>query len=367
MSKSTEYYDGRFGRSFGADSIRDTEAIFAAETMGDPDDFASKTLRDIEAVYAAESIEDPEAEWKAEPDYDRHSGRSKGRKSKDSEGDDLDLVRMYLQDIGKIPLISAEKEVELGKRVWEGDKEAENEFCQANLRLVVSVAKHYVGQGLPFSDLIQEGNLGLIKAVKKYNYALGFKFSTYATWWIRQSITRAICDQADTIRKPVHIVEKQKRLFAAIKEKEQECKDEPTIEEIAKAMGLSVEKVLELLMAAVDPVSLDKPLGEDEDTSFGEMIPDDGAESPEYATMLQLLREELEEVLSELTEREAEVIRLRFGLTEDEKMWTLEEVGQRFDVTRERIRQVEAKALKKLRFKGTRCGLREFLEIFDSK
>ena len=272
-----------------------------------------------------------------------------------------DPVRMYLREIGKIPLLSYDKELELAKRILEGDEEAKQELAEANLRLVVSIAKKYVGRGMLFLDLIQEGNMGLIKAVEKFDYTKGFKFSTYATWWIRQAITRAIADQARTIRIPVHMVETINRLIRTSRHLLQQLGREPTPEEIAKEMDMSVEKVMEIQKIAQDPVSLETPIGEEDDSHLGDFIQDEDSPAPQDAASYTLLREQLEEVMKTLTPREAKVLRLRFGL-DDGKARTLEEVGKEFDVTRERIRQIEAKALRKLRHPSRSRKLKDFLE-----
>ena len=271
-----------------------------------------------------------------------------------------DPVRMYLREIGKIPLLSYDKELELAKRILEGDEEAKQELAEANLRLVVSIAKKYVGRGMLFLDLIQEGNMGLIKAVEKFDYTKGFKFSTYATWWIRQAITRAIADQARTIRIPVHMVETINRLIRTSRHLLQQLGREPTPEEIAKEMDMSVEKVMEIQKIAQDPVSLETPIGEEDDSHLGDFIQDEDSPAPQDAASYTLLREQLEEVMKTLTPREAKVLRLRFGL-DDGKARTLEEVGKEFDVTRERIRQIEAKALRKLRHPSRRKKLRDYM------
>ena len=271
-----------------------------------------------------------------------------------------DPVRMYLREIGKIPLLSYDKELELAKRILEGDEEAKQELAEANLRLVVSIAKKYVGRGMLFLDLIQEGNMGLIKAVEKFDYTKGFKFSTYATWWIRQAITRAIADQARTIRIPVHMVETINRLIRTSRHLLQQLGREPTPEEIAKEMDMSVEKVMEIQKIAQDPVSLETPIGEEDDSHLGDFIQDEDSPAPQDAASYTLLREQLEEVMSTLTPREAKVLRLRFGL-DDGKARTLEEVGKEFDVTRERIRQIEAKALRKLRHPSRSKKLRDYM------
>ena len=271
-----------------------------------------------------------------------------------------DPVRMYLREIGKIPLLSYEKELELAKRILDNDEEAKQELAEANLRLVVSIAKKYVGRGMLFLDLIQEGNMGLIKAVEKFDYTKGFKFSTYATWWIRQAITRAIADQARTIRIPVHMVETINRLIRTSRHLLQQLGREPTPEEIAQEMDLPVEKVMEIQKIAQDPVSLETPIGEEDDSHLGDFIQDEDSPAPHDAASYTLLREQLEEVMNTLTPREAKVLKLRFGL-EDGKARTLEEVGKEFDVTRERIRQIEAKALRKLRHPSRSKKLRDYM------
>ena len=271
-----------------------------------------------------------------------------------------DPVRMYLREIGKIPLLSYEKELELAKRILENDEEAKQELAEANLRLVVSIAKKYVGRGTLFLDLIQEGNMGLIKAVEKFDYTKGFKFSTYATWWIRQAITRAIADQARTIRIPVHMVETINRLIRTSRHLLQQLGREPTPEEIAQEMEIPVEKVMEIQKIAQDPVSLETPIGEEDDSHLGDFIQDEDSPAPHDAASYTLLREQLEEVMNTLTPREAKVLKLRFGL-EDGKARTLEEVGKEFDVTRERIRQIEAKALRKLRHPSRSKKLRDYM------
>jgi len=259
-----------------------------------------------------------------------------------------DPVRMYLKEIGKVPLLSADREIELAQRMEEGDEDAKKELAEANLRLVVSIAKRYVGRGMLFLDLIQEGNLGLIKAVEKFDYHKGYKFSTYATWWIRQAITRAIADQARTIRIPVHMVETINKLIRVSRQLLQELGREPLPEEIAKELDMPVERVREILKISQEPVSLETPIGEEEDSHLGDFIQDDNVPVPAEAAAQTLLKEQLDEVLDTLTEREQKVLRLRFGMN-DGRARTLEEVGKEFDVTRERIRQIEAKALRKLR------------------
>ncbi|MDP4160255.1 MAG: RNA polymerase sigma factor RpoD [Bacillota bacterium] len=272
-----------------------------------------------------------------------------------------DPVRMYLKEIGRVPLLSADEEIELAKRMEEGDEEAKRRLAEANLRLVVSIAKRYVGRGMLFLDLIQEGNLGLIKAVEKFDYTKGYKFSTYATWWIRQAITRAIADQARTIRIPVHMVETINKLIRVSRQLLQELGREPAPEEIAKVMDIPVERVREIMKIAQEPVSLETPIGEEEDSHLGDFIPDDDAPAPAEAASFILLKEQLEEVLETLTPREEKVLRLRFGL-DDGRTRTLEEVGQEFGVTRERIRQIEAKALRKLRHPSRSKKLKDYLE-----
>ncbi len=272
-----------------------------------------------------------------------------------------DPVRMYLKEIGKVPLLSAEEEIELAKRMELGDQEAKKRLAEANLRLVVSIAKRYVGRGMLFLDLIQEGNLGLIKAVEKFDYRKGYKFSTYATWWIRQAITRAIADQARTIRIPVHMVETINKLIRVSRQLLQELGREPTPEEISEEMNMPVERVREILKISQEPVSLETPIGEEEDSHLGDFIQDDNVPVPADAAAFTLLKEQLQEVLGTLTEREQKVLTLRFGL-EDGRARTLEEVGKEFNVTRERIRQIEAKALRKLRHPSRSRKLKDYLE-----
>ena len=272
-----------------------------------------------------------------------------------------DPVRMYLKEIGKVPLLTPEEEVELAKQMSLGDENAKHRMTEANLRLVVSIAKRYVGRGMLFLDLIQEGNLGLIKAVEKFDYTKGYKFSTYATWWIRQAITRAIADQARTIRIPVHMVETITKVKKVSSQLLHENGHDPTPEEIAERLELPVERVREIMRIAQDPVSLETPIGEEEDSHLGDFIPDDDAPAPADAASHTLLKEQLEEVLSTLTDREANVLRLRFGLT-DGRARTLEEVGAQFNVTRERIRQIEAKALRKLRHPSRSKKVKDFLD-----
>ena len=294
------------------------------------------------------------------------------KKEDDIEMDKIDLslpkgisiddpVRMYLKEIGKIPLLKPHEEIEYAKRMLEVDEIAKQRLVEANLRLVVSIAKRYVGRGMLFLDLIQEGNLGLIKAVEKFDYERGFKFSTYATWWIRQAITRAIADQARTIRIPVHMVETINKLIRVSRQLLQELGRDPKPEEIAKEMDMSEEKVREIMKIAQDPVSLETPIGEEEDSHLGDFIPDEDALAPAEAAAYSLLKDQIEEVLGSLNEREQKVLKLRFGL-EDGRARTLEEVGKEFDVTRERIRQIEAKALRKLRHPSRSKKLRDYLD-----
>ena len=271
-----------------------------------------------------------------------------------------DPVRMYLKEIGKVPLLTADEEVELATKMSEGDEEAKRRMAEANLRLVVSIAKRYVGRGMLFLDLIQEGNLGLIKAVEKFDYTKGYKFSTYATWWIRQAITRAIADQARTIRIPVHMVETINKVIRVSRQLLQELGHDPSAEEIAKEMGMPVEKVRDILKIAQEPVSLETPIGEEEDSHLGDFIPDEDASEPSEAASFSLLKEQLMEVLDTLTPREKKVLELRFGIV-DGRTRTLEEVGKEFNVTRERIRQIEAKALRKLRHPSRSRKLKDFL------
>ncbi len=272
-----------------------------------------------------------------------------------------DPVRMYLKEIGKVPLLTAEEEIDLAQRMEKGDEEAKKRLAEANLRLVVSIAKRYVGRGMLFLDLIQEGNLGLIKAVEKFDYRKGYKFSTYATWWIRQAITRAIADQARTIRIPVHMVETINKLIRVSRQLLQEYGREPTPEEIADEMEMPVERVREILKISQEPVSLETPIGEEEDSHLGDFIQDDNVPVPAEAAAFSLLQDQLNEVLKTLTEREQKVLRLRFGL-DDGRARTLEEVGKEFNVTRERIRQIEAKALRKLRHPSRSRKLKDYLD-----
>ena len=335
-----EIYDALVGRGI--------EVVFESE----PDDI---DLMEIEE----EDVDDPEVEAVIAENPDAKEIDLEATISKSIAVDDH--VRMYLKEIGKVPLLTAQEEIDLAKRMEAGDEYAKQKLCEANLRLVVSIAKKYVGRGMLFLDLIQEGNLGLIKAVDKFDWTKGYKFSTYATWWIRQAITRSIADQARTIRIPVHMVETINKLIRVSRQLLQEQGREPTPDEIAAEMGISVEKVREILKIAQEPVSLETPIGEEEDSHLGDFIPDDDAPAPAEAAAFSMLKEQLVDVLGTLTEREQKVLKLRFGL-EDGRARTLEEVGKKFDVTRERIRQIEAKALRKLRHPTRSKKLKDYLE-----
>lgn len=325
----------------------------------DSDDMEEDTLNTISVFEKPNGIGKIEATAEIEKGYEKMPEESESsfleRKS------DEDPVRMYLKEIGRIPLLSPEEEIELAKRMEAGDEEAKKQLSEANLRLTVSIAKRYSGRGMQFLDLIQEGNLGLIKAVEKFDYRKGYKFSTYATWWIRQSITRAIADQARTIRIPVHMVETMNRVNRTSRRLLQEYGREPSPEEIAEAMNLPVERVFEISKISQEPVSLETPIGEEEDSHLGDFIQDDHIPVPADEAARTLLREQLEKVMDTLSDREQKVLALRFGL-EDGKPHTLEEVGREFQVTRERIRQIEAKALRKLRHPTRSRKLRDFLE-----
>ena len=316
----------------------------------EPDDFETLLETDPDAIH------DPDVEAMVEEaaDIDIEASIPKSIAVDDP-------VRMYLKEIGKVPLLTADEEIELAKRMEAGDEEAKKRLCEANLRLVVSIAKRYVGRGMLFLDLIQEGNLGLIKAVDKFDYTKGYKFSTYATWWIRQAITRSIADQARTIRIPVHMVETINKLIRVSRQLLQTYGREPSPEEIAEEMGITVEKVREIQKIAQEPVSLETPIGEEEDSHLGDFIPDEDVPAPAEAAAFSMLKEQLVEVLDTLTEREQKVLKLRFGL-EDGRARTLEEVGKEFDVTRERIRQIEAKSLRKLRHPSRSKKLKDYLE-----
>ena len=335
-----EIYDALMGR--GIEVTMDNE----------PDDIELMEIEDDE-------VDDPEVDAVIAENPDAKEIDLEATISKNIAVDDP--VRMYLKEIGKVPLLTAQEEIDLAKRMEEGDEYAKQKLCEANLRLVVSIAKKYVGRGMLFLDLIQEGNLGLIKAVDKFDWTKGYKFSTYATWWIRQAITRSIADQARTIRIPVHMVETINKLIRVSRQLLQEEGREPTPDEIAEEMGISVEKVREILKIAQEPVSLETPIGEEEDSHLGDFIPDDDAPAPAEAAAFSMLKEQLVDVLGTLTEREQKVLKLRFGL-EDGRARTLEEVGKRFDVTRERIRQIEAKALIKLRHPTRSKKLKDYLE-----
>lgn len=336
----------------------DEEEDFNVESVDDGVD----DVEDVDDV--SEDVEDSHQEASTK------TAKGKTQKSaKDDKAETIlpknvgvdDPVRMYLKEIGKVPLLTAEEEIDLAKRMEAGDEAAKRKLCEANLRLVVSIAKRYVGRGMLFLDLIQEGNLGLIKAVDKFNWRKGFKFSTYATWWIRQAITRSIADQARTIRIPVHMVETINKLMRIQRQLLQEFGREPTPEEIAEEMDLPEEKVREILKIAQEPVSLETPIGEEEDSHLGDFIPDEDVPAPAEAAAFSILKEQLVEVLDTLTDREQKVLKLRFGL-EDGRARTLEEVGKQFDVTRERIRQIEAKALRKLRHPSRSKKLKDYLE-----
>ena len=327
-------------------------------------DLSPDEIDDMYEAFSKKGIEIVDDSGQNEPDDDLPD--------KDDEEVEIDLsvpegvsiddpVRMYLKEIGRVPLLTAEEEVRLAKLMDEGDEEAAKRLAEANLRLVVSIAKRYVGRGMLFLDLIQEGNLGLIKAVEKFDYKKGYKFSTYATWWIRQAITRAIADQARTIRIPVHMVETINKLIRVSRQLLQQLGREPLPEEIAKEMEISVDRVREIMKIAQEPVSLETPIGEEEDSHLGDFIEDQDAPAPADAASFMLLKEQLEEVLDTLTPREEKVLRLRFGL-DDGRARTLEEVGQNFGVTRERIRQIEAKALRKLRHPSRSRKLKDFLD-----
>ena len=317
------------------------------DLIGSADGLDSPTLDEIDAIENGELEAAP-----TEEELARYDDLGEGRLD--------DPVRMYLKEIGKIKLLTPEEELETAKRMAEGDEEARKRMSEANLRLVVSIAKRYVGRGMQLLDLIQEGNLGLMKAVEKFDYTKGYKFSTYATWWIRQSITRAIADQARTIRIPVHMVETINRVLRTSHSMVQTLGREPTTEEVAKELHMDVSKVEEIMKIAQEPVSLETPVGEEEDSHLGDFIQDDDASQPSEEASYTLLREQLEDVLATLTPREQQVLRMRFGL-QDGKPHTLEEVGKEFDVTRERIRQIESKALRKLRHPSRSKKLKDFL------
>ncbi|RDV83227.1 RNA polymerase sigma factor RpoD [Ammonifex thiophilus] len=345
---------------------RKTGVLTYAEIMDDLQgmDLTPEQIDEIYERLAAEGIDVvPEAQDLGEGELkEERLGGEEEAELGIPEGVEIDdPVRMYLKEIGRIPLLTPEEEIELAKRMEQGDEEAKRRLIEANLRLVVSIAKRYVGRGMLFLDLIQEGNLGLIKAVEKFDWRKGYKFSTYATWWIRQAITRAIADQARTIRIPVHMVETINKLVRVSRQLVQELGREPTPEEIAEKMGISPEKVREIMKVAQEPVSLETPIGEEEDSHLGDFIEDQEAQAPAEEASYALLREQLNEVLQSLTPREQKVLRLRFGL-DDGRARTLEEVGQKFGVTRERIRQIEAKTLRKLRHPSRSKKLKDYLE-----
>ncbi len=327
--------------------------VIDIELMEDNKDDIMDSLEDIDALESLENLDNLESLENLEKDMDLSL--------LDTSINIDDHVRMYLKEIGKVDLLSPDEEMELAKRMAEGDEVARKRLAEANLRLVVSIAKRYVGRGMLFLDLIQEGNLGLIKAVEKFDYKKGFKFSTYATWWIRQAITRAIADQARTIRIPVHMVETINKLIRISRQLLQEYGREPSDEELAKEMDMPIEKVREIRKIAQEPVSLETPIGEEEDSHLGDFIPDEEVAAPSDAAAFTLLKEQLIEVLDTLTDREEKVLRLRFGL-DDGRARTLEEVGKEFNVTRERIRQIEAKALRKLRHPSRSKKLRDYLD-----
>lgn len=336
------------------------------------DIYESLLSRDVE-ITSEESSEDFSAlmddDDKVKDDVEANGVGTAGKKSGEVNVDVFapkgvtidDPVRMYLKEIGKVQLLTADEEIDLAKKMEAGDEYAKKRLCEANLRLVVSIAKRYVGRGMLFLDLIQEGNLGLIKAVDKFDYRKGYKFSTYATWWIRQAITRSIADQARTIRIPVHMVETINKLIRVSRQLLQTLGREPTPEEISREMGITVDKVREIQKIAQEPVSLETPIGEEEDSHLGDFIPDDDVPAPSEAAAFSMLKEQLVEVLNTLTDREQKVLKLRFGL-DDGRTRTLEEVGREFDVTRERIRQIEAKALRKLRHPSRSKKLKDYLE-----
>ncbi len=355
-----DYMTGRDGDE-GRDSAVSQEHI--NELSGNDLDQLGRLCEDLGLFNGdAEEISDEQARFSKEirEEMEQCTSAEEMEQMLSSGGLYLDdPVRMYLKEIGKVPLLSAEKEAELAQKIEEGNEHAKSELVEANLRLVVSVAKRYVGRGMAFLDLIQEGNLGLMKAVEKFDYRKGYKFSTYATWWIRQSITRSIADQARTIRIPVHMVETIHRVSAVSRQLVQEIGREPSVEEIAAVMKMSPERVREVLRIALDPVSLETPIGEEEDSHLGDFIEDGDSPSPQDAVSALMLKEQLSKVLSTLTPREEQVVKLRFGL-DDGRVRTLEEVGQMFNITRERIRQIEAKALRKLKKNGKKY-LRDYI------
>ena len=358
ISMDTLIEKGKKGK-LSADDLDEAmeEMDFDAESI----DKLYETLEDNGISFNGEEISNEEMNA-IESEVEKFGAGENMERILEQEGLAIDdPVRLYLKEIGKVPLLSSDHERELAERMMAGDEKAKNELVEANLRLVVSIAKRYVGRGMFFLDLIQEGNLGLMKAVDKFDYTKGYKFSTYATWWIRQAITRAIADQARTIRIPVHMVETIHKVSRYSRQMLQELGREATAEEIGEKMGMSAEKVREIMKIAQDPVSLETPIGEEEDSHLGDFIPDDDTPSPAEATSTNILREELEKQLHTLTPREEHVIKLRFGLY-DGRTRTLEEVGKEFDITRERIRQIEAKALRKLRHPSRARHLKGFME-----
>ncbi len=367
QTKLNELYE--FGKSKGTLTYKEImDRLIELEMDSDQLDRVLETL-DAYGVTVVNDDADPSS---PESDDEAAADQAAVASKNDVLADDIDLsipegisiddpVRMYLKEIGKVPLLTAEEEIEIAKRLEQGDESAKQKLAEANLRLVVSIAKRYVGRGMLFLDLIQEGNLGLIKAVEKFDYRKGFKFSTYATWWIRQAITRAIADQARTIRIPVHMVETINKLIRVSRQLLQEYGREPTPEEIAREMNISEAKVREIIKIAQEPVSLETPIGEEEDSHLGDFIPDEDAPAPAEAASFALMKEQLMDVLDTLTPREEKVLRLRFGL-DDGHQRTLEEVGKEFNVTRERIRQIEAKALRKLRHPSRSKKLRDYLD-----
>ena len=367
QTKLNELYE--FGKSKGTLTYKEImDRLIELEMDSDQLDRVLETL-DAYGVTVVNDDADPSS---PESDDEAAADQAAAASKNDVLADDIDLsipegisiddpVRMYLKEIGKVPLLTAEEEIEIAKRLEQGDESAKQKLAEANLRLVVSIAKRYVGRGMLFLDLIQEGNLGLIKAVEKFDYRKGFKFSTYAPWWIRQAITRAIADQARTIRIPVHMVETINKLIRVSRQLLQEYGREPTPEEIAREMNISEAKVREIIKIAQEPVSLETPIGEEEDSHLGDFIPDEDAPAPAEAASFALMKEQLMDVLDTLTPREEKVLRLRFGL-DDGHQRTLEEVGKEFNVTRERIRQIEAKALRKLRHPSRSKKLRDYLD-----
>ena len=356
----------KLGKKKGSLTAKDLEII---DTLGLDTEVVDKFYENLEAAGVTVDISDEELLPVDEelPDDKELEEVEEVTEEEMAEADEVsdniatdDPVRMYLKEIGKVPLLTPEEEQDLAKRMSEGDEIAKQKLAEANLRLVVSIAKRYVGRGMLFLDLIQEGNLGLIKAVEKFDYTKGYKFSTYATWWIRQAITRAIADQARTIRIPVHMVETINKVIRVSRQLLQELGHDPSAEEIAAEMNMPVEKVRDILKIAQEPVSLETPIGEEEDSHLGDFIPDEDASEPSEAASFSLLREQLMEVMDTLTPREKKVLELRFGLV-DGRTRTLEEVGKEFNVTRERIRQIEAKALRKLRHPSRSKRLRDFL------